>query len=243
MNAGVLNCEREEVCPSRNNRRGYSFVELMVTIAIVAVLSVIVGVLFAKLLSIQEREREEAYVREKLTDVCGAYADFLSIGSSIITTSTNATVVKYRQETGGVSLETGLVTRVAYLTSTMNVTNNTMDLNVFSLDPEQDELDKVISSKVTHRASGDAELLPLLGDIVSCTLTPLETGTSLQGREMAERDLLLCEKMVPHANFNTTAAALGRLVVKARYTIENDDGEPVAKTVTVERVVRLWNGE
>ena len=103
--------------------QGFTVVELMVTIVIVAFLSATVGTFVCKLLTIQERDREEAYIREKLTDICGAYADFLSIGSSISSTtgvSNQETVVKYRSETGGVSLETGIVTRVAYLVAAMN---------------------------------------------------------------------------------------------------------------------------
>ena len=128
----------------RYAKNGYTIIELMVTIVIVSVLAATLGVAFVKLLNIQEREREEAYVREKLADICGEYADKLSIGSSIISTSTNATIVKYRQETGGVSLETGLVTRVAYLSLQLSPTNDTVDMGIFSFE-NQDLIQKTYS--------------------------------------------------------------------------------------------------
>ncbi len=221
-----------------NGSRGYTIVELMVTIVIVSVLAVSVGVFFVKLLNIQEHEREEAYVREKLADICGEYADKLSIGSSIINTSTNATIVKYRQETGGVSLETGLVTRVAYLSSLLNSTNDTVDMNIFSIE------NRDLSRKIARSARGDAHLLPLVGDMVSCTFTPLKTSTStLNVETMNDTDAGMCAKMVPHAVFEATDAALGWLQVTARYRVKNDKGELETKTATAGRVVRLWNRE
>ena len=141
MIMGVGDYVRTGVRTSQNRMGGYTVVELMVTIVIVSVLAATVGMFFVKLLTIQEREREEAYIRERLSDICGVYADFISIGSSFSTAtnlSDQATVVKYRQETGGVSLETGLVSRVAYLTSLMNTTNKTIDLNILYSTDEKD---------------------------------------------------------------------------------------------------------
>ena len=69
---------RTGVRTSQNRKRGYTVVELMVTIVIVAVLAATLGMFFVKLLRIQEREREEAYIRERLADICAAYADFVS---------------------------------------------------------------------------------------------------------------------------------------------------------------------
>lgn len=226
-------------------RHGYTVVELMVTVLIVTVLATAAGAFFVKLLNIQEREREEAYVREKLSDICGAYADMLSVGSSIIASnnpSNQVSIVKYRQETGGVSLETGHVTHVAYLTSSMDATNNVMDFNVLSLNPEEDNLDKKFLIKLTRHASGDAALIPLPGDMVSCTLMPLgTTGGGPVAEEMSEEDDYVSRWKAQKEGygFEMTDAALGRLEVKALYK----KGEYVLKTVTVERVVRLWNKE
>ena len=222
-----------------NGRRGYTVVELMVTVVIVAVLAVTLGVFFVKLLSIREREREEAYIREKLSDICGMYADALSVGSSV-STKTNldnqATIVKYRHETGGVSLETGVVTRVGYLTSLLNTTNRTVDLNVYAF--ERGHKSQIfanekenLSRKLTRRASGDARLIPLAGDMVSCTITPL----NCVGQPGADNEF---------AGFvAATNAALVYLQVSARYSVEDDDGNIVKKTATARRVVRLWNHE
>ena len=224
----------------QKSTRGYTIVELMVTIVIVAALSVTVGVLFVKLLAIQEREREEAYIREKLTDVCGAYADMLSIGSSILTTADlSSQVVKYRQETGGVSLETGLVSRVAYLASSLNTASKMLDLKAFSLELGD------ISRKLTRRASGDAALLPVIGDVVNCKITPLGIGANTpQTAPMNDMDRRFCEEMISSVAFQqVTNAALGLLQITAAYKVKNDDGETVTKNVEVERVVRLWNKE
>ena len=197
----------------------------MVTIVIVAVLTATVGVLFVKLLTIQEQEREEAYVREKLADFCGAYADFLSVGSSMGTSTalTNSAVeVNYRLEAGGVSLETGIVSRVAKLTSSINMTNDTVDLGIYAFEQ------RVLRRKISRNVNGDALLLPLPGDMVSCKITPLNYNPG---------------KTKEKSGFQTTDAALGYLEVEARYAVENDDGEITNKTVTAGRVVRMWNRE
>jgi len=211
----------------QNVREGYTIVEVMATIVIVAVLAATVGTFFVKLLRIQERDREEAYIREKLADVCGAYADALSVASSFGThenplTGGTEVRVDYRLETGGVSLETGQVTRVAHLTSEVNLTNRTVDLKVFGF--EQREL----VEKLSRIARGDALLLPLAGDMVRCTIMPLNA---------------VGDTRVDDTGFATADAALGYLQVVARYSVKNDDGELVEKTVEVGRVVRLWNRE
>ena len=202
-------------------RLGYTVVELMVTLVIVAVLATTVGVCFVRLLSVQENEREEAYIREKLADVCGVIADDLSIGTSI-SLSTNLVqrdvIVAYRQETGGVSLETGRVTRVAYLTLTLNATNRTMALSAYRREPEG--WTRTLSSSL----NGDAALIPLAGDLVACTVTPLNAT------DMTEKD-----------GVQTSDAALAYLQVSARYAVRNDDGDLEEKTATAGRVVRLWN--
>ncbi|MBR5548725.1 MAG: type II secretion system protein [Kiritimatiellae bacterium] len=211
----------------QNVRDGYTIVEVMATIVIVAVLAATVGTFFVKLLRIQERDREEAYIREKLADVCGAYADAMSVASSFGTrenplTGETEVRVDYRLETGGVSLETGQVTRVTHLTSEINVTNRTVDLKVFGF--EQREL----VEKLSRIARGDALLLPLAGDMVRCTIMPLNA---------------VGDTRVDDTGFATADAALGYLQVVARYSVKNDDGELVEKTVEVGRVVRLWNRE
>lgn len=209
-------------------RCGYTIVELMVTIVVVSVLAVSVGAFVVKLLTLHEQEREEAYIREKLVDICGAYADFLSVGSSIsaqTNLSDQAMVVKYRQEAGGVSLETGSVSRVVYLTSTLNTTNRTMDLNVYSRELGE------LSRKLSRHVNGDAHLLPLLGDIVSCTITPLNA------------EVLKTDDDPLFAGFQTSDAALGYLQVTAKYQIKNGEGQIEAKTASAGRVVRLWNHE
>jgi prepilin-type N-terminal cleavage/methylation domain-containing protein len=215
-------------------RVGYTIVELMVTIVIVAVLAATVGMFFVKLLTIQEREREEAYIREKLSDICAAYADDVSVGTSfyIDTNFLNqATAVKYNQETGGVSLETGRVSNVAYLTtqmhafrkgnSTLGINNvgGVIELDVYSLSPEG------LNKKISRTANGNAPLIPLFGNVINCTITPLNYTKTEVGTN----------------GYETTDTALGLLKVTALYEVENDNGERVKKTASAERVVRLWN--
>ena len=209
----------------RHVKDGYTIVELMVTIVIVSVLAATVGMFFVKLLNIQEREREEAYVRERLADVCGAYADMLSVGR-LFRTSTNAVnqaiSAEYRLETGGVSLETGMVTRVSHLTSFVDMLSGKLNLDIYGYEGG------VLQQKLSRNASGDAELMPLLGDVLSCTIAPL--NYSSQGAVVTN-------------GYLTTDAALGYLEIKAQYMVKNDDGEFEAKTVAAGRLVRLWNRE
>lgn len=198
--------------------RGATIVELMVTIVIVSILAATMGMFVVKLLTIQENGREEAYVREKLADICAAYADFLSIGSSVVSNNQDM-IVMYRQETGGVSLETGRVSRVAYLTSSIDtrekIADRTLDLKIYAND------EGAIRQMFSRRLSGDALLVPFKGDlpdIVSCTLTLLKTNS------------VVCQ-------------ALGYLQIAAKYEVENDDGSVSSKIVTAGRIVRLWNRE
>lgn len=210
----------------RNDQGGYTIIELMVTIVIVSVLTASVGMFFSKLLTVQEREREEAYIREKLADICGAYADAMSVGSSFCTRTNPLThamdiMVNYRQETGGVSLETGIATRVTQMISSIDATNNTMDLDIYGF--SQGDLVRMLQRKTT----GNASLIPLQGDMVSCTITPLNYSALSQDGE----------------GYSTNNAALGYLEVRARYKIKNDAGDFEEKTATAGRVVRLWNKE
>lgn len=212
----------------QSGRRGYTVVELMATLVIVTVLAATVGTFFARLLSLREREREEAYVREKLSDLCGAYADALSVAASF-STATNgagqAFVAKYRQETGGVSLETGVVTRVAHLAAWVDATNRTAELRIYAHEPEGGR-----ALRIARSADGSAPLIPLAGALVRCTLTPL----NVQAAATADADF---------PGLQGEDAALGWLELAARYTAEDEDGKAVAKTVTAGRVVRLWNRE
>lgn len=192
-----------------NLKRGYTVVELMVTIVIVAILAATVGTFIVKLLTLHENDREDAYIREKLIDICGTYADMLSVGS-LINTNRFGLQVTYRRETGGISLETGVVSRVTSLAST--VTNGTVKVDAYGL-----ELGESILRRVRH-ANGNAALIPQTGNIVSCTVTPVNA-------EILE------------------SAALGNLSLEARYQVRNEDGNLETRVTRVERIVRLWNHE
>lgn len=214
-------------CDFPNRWRGLTLVELLVTIAIVSIVAATLGVSVVRLLTIQEREREEAYVRERLSDMCGAYADYISIGTTFGENDdiTNRVVrVKYRLETGGVSLETGTVTRAAFLSTMLNATNGTAAMHVDAFE------DRELMRKVTRHMRGDAALIPLAGEIISCTITPLNFTNTWT--EAWEGD-----------NVKAYSSALGYLQMAAKYCIEDEYGETVTKTATVGRVVRLWNRE
>lgn len=209
---------------NRYGRYGYTIVELMVTIVIVSVLATTVAIFLSKLLTIQERDREEAYIREKLADICGAYADAISVGMSFGTRTNFLSQamdikVNYRQETGGVSLETGRVTRVTQMLSSIDVTNRTVDLSFYGLNQGD------VIRRLHRRSKGDASLIPLPGDMVSCTIMPLNYSAVAQDGE----------------EYWTNNAALGWLEVKARFKVKNKVGESVLKCATAGRVVRLWN--
>lgn len=192
---------------SSNSKWGYTVVELMVTVVIVAVLAATIGIFVAKLLTLHENEREDAYIREKLADICGAYADLVSIGSSSSTNLRNV-IVAYRPETGGVSLETGVVSHVTSLVSSLNTGNWTENLSAYGGT-------NVLRS---FRMNGDADLIPLMGDVVSFEVSPLDA-------------------------LNLESASLVNLRVRARYRVKNENGDYEIKTTEVERIVRLWNHE
>lgn len=193
------------VMDSADKMSGYTIVELMITIVIVAFLAATLSMFFARLLTIQEDEREEGYVRETLSDICGLYADNLSVGSSLAT-NLNGFAVMYRGETGGVSLETGRVSHVTSLTSFVNKVSHALNMNIATLE----------QGIKYHNLRGDAVLIPLTNSLVGCTLTPLT---------------------VPGEG----ETALGYLKLVA--TFEADKAEHLMKTVTVGRVLRLWNRE
>lgn len=198
----------------QSGKRGYTVVELVVTIAIVTVLAATVGTFVVKLLTFQENEREDAYIREKLTDICAAYADFLSVGSAVNTNLFGMTVA-YRQETGGVSFETGIVSRVTSLITSLNTNRWTVELNAYGSESGSNVL------KLARTANGNAPLIAMRGDmpdIVTCALSPINALT-------------------------IETAALGNLRVEANYRVKKKDGEYETRATCVERIVRLWNHE
>ena len=216
----------------KNGLYGYTIVELLVIVLIVAFLATTLGMFFVNLLTIQENEREDAYIREKLVDICGMYADYASVGESFQTNS-QITLVKYREETGGVSLETGRVSRVTRLmTSNGNadaINANKPNFEIGSIEWNEDKLTFI--SKISRFLRGDAELIPLVGNKVICSITPLNFNVT---RPVGDDYF---------GNLQTTDAALAYLQVVSEYKVKNDEGKYESKTVKVGRIVRLWNRE
>lgn len=206
-------------------RFGYTIVELMVTIVIVSVLAATLGTFVVKLLTIQEQDREEAYIREKLADVCATYADFLSLGTNI-STGVSDFIAIYPHETGGVSLETGRVSRVAEL-STSNTRNRaelvTIDLNVGTFEQGKETL----VNKYSRTLRGDD--------------TPLMNPKSLKELKIGENNdgnINLFYKLEPLLPGN---GALWNFRVMAQYKVTYEKGRQENKTLMAERIVRLWN--
>ena len=190
--------------------RGYTIFELMVTVVIVTILAATVGIFFVKLLTLKEQDREEAYIRERLADICGVYADFISVGSSVDVHTNminHPLTVTYRQEAGGVSLETGLVSRVSSVEASVNAFSGAVNMDVYGRDGTNNVL------RLSRSINGNASLIPLAGDIVSCTIAPLGSDDG----------------------------ALRTLRVEARYQVRNDDGVLETRRASAERIVRLWN--
>jgi len=202
-------------------RRGYTVVELMITICIVSILVSTICTYFVKLLTLQENEREEAYIKEKLSDICANFSDYISIGTNIDNRLSDF-VVSYRYETGGVSFETGRVSRVSGLTASLNPSSSvdqpvTMDLDVATF-----EQGTVNEKKFSRNFRGDDMSLISLNDI---------------------KELKITNKGRVDLRFQLTklnmSASLWNLRLVADYEVEDDDDPK--RTVTAERIVRLWN--
>lgn len=214
--------------PDHRLSRGYTVSELMVSVLVVIVLMTASGSFFAKLLSIQERDREEGYVREALAELCAVYADFMSVGSAFSLSNQNF-VVKYRQETGGVSLETGRVMRAAYLKAS-NVTNNLLERKMLDLRV----LDGFLEQRYSRGIMGAAALIPFKGDIdIVSSITPLGTTTPVL-KDETDTNLV---------GFVAADSALGYLRMTAEYKTEDARGSIVTNVISAGRVVRLWNRE
>ena len=203
-----------------NVKCGYTIIELMVVIVIVAVLAATIGTFVVNLLTLQEQEREEAYIREKLVDISGVYADYLSVGSIVSNAVGYNFDVAYRQETGGVSFETGRVIRVAMLRSLEKsfVSFNNMEGKDLHIDTFDTRGDRLNFSK---------EFCGV--DI------PLMTATDLK---INDRPVLVRCWINP-----LSYSALWNLHVRADYWVKKDNGNLVPTNATTERIVRLWNHE
>ena len=207
---------------------GYTIVELMVTVVIVSVFAVGMGTFVSKLLSLQERDREEAYIREKLVDICATYADFLALSTNI-STSASDFVASYRHETGGVSFETGRVSRVAELATALNVLSKTglvtIDLNARSFRIGEDGL----TNDFSRTMRGDD--------------TPLVNPRAMKGLKIGDGNdgnVNLSFELEPLSTKNEDDA-LWNFKVNAHYKAVYAKGGTTNKTVTAERIVRLWN--
>ena len=211
---------------------GYTIVELLVTILIVTIFAASVGMLAVKLLTLHEKNREDAYVREKLLDICAIYADYLSLGSSIGTNNFE-TIVKYRMETGGVSFETGVVSHVTHLISALNPLKKTVDLGTYTLKDGNMKVAKSFSwngdaSLIVHNGNMFARIVGFMIRPLRYTGDPELTWTADGGQE----------ELTGEPVSQMTDAAFGYLELTAQYQSADDNR---LNTVRAGRLVRLWN--
>lgn len=203
--------------PQSGINHGFTIVELMVTLVVVALFAVGLGVFVSKMLTFQENEREEAYIRENLVDVCGAYADFMSVGSSIsaIMGSTGLYGVDYRKETGGVSLETGIVSHVTAITSAWSVVRHIGDKPYSKLDINAYGIDEFGQStnKLHRNAESFSSLIPIKGTNYVARFNFVPTGRS----------------------------GLVKLEIAVEHGVKIKNGMVTNAITRVERIVRLWN--
>jgi len=194
----------------------------MVTILIVSVMATSLGAFFVKLINLHEKEREEAYIREHLLEICANFADYMSIGTNVVY-STSEFVVSYRHETGGVSLETGRVVRASQMTASVNSINDEKQPKIMHLNVAAFEQGKVNANKFSRNLRAD-----------DTPLIPLNSLKELRLKNGGKVDL-----SYEIRKFNTDAS-LWKLKIIAEYEVEDDDDDPRRK-VEVERIVRLWN--
>lgn len=146
---------------------GFTIVELLVTMLITTIVVVVFGLGVVRLLKLEESNRQEGYIRERLTMITSTYADYLSMGSGLwpvdLPDNVKGYCTEFRTETGGVSFETGKVTRVVGMTS--SVSNGFFNIGINTAG----EISNVLLEK---HISGAAELLPVLSLITDISIYP-----------------------------------------------------------------------
>lgn len=114
---------------------GVTLVELLVVVVITSIVAVGLSFAISASLRFNQQYREESYVRERLCDVLERVSDYLSMANAApVSNGVWSGSAQYRMETGGVSFETGRVSRVtgtAYAVNNMN-----MDVEIDTGDPQ-----------------------------------------------------------------------------------------------------------
>ena len=194
------------------NTKGFTVVELCVTVLIVAILSVWLGGSIVRMLKLRESNREEGYMREKLALICAEMADYLSMANTITPVSTQyGTVLKggFRMEMEGVSYETGKVTKVEaiYLSGTNGMFNLVLDT-----------ADNRYNGSIRQTLDADGMLINVMAKIVEFRIDP------------------------PIAYGVTNYFPLHMLTVSATNSYYDIVGNTNAvRRVTAKRGFRLWN--
>ena len=202
------------------DKRAFTIIELCVTMLIVAFLCVAMGGSIIRLLRLRESDREEGYMREKLTLICGEVADHLSMAQSIaIGVDQHGLILKggFRMETEGVSFETGKVVKVRGLY--LSGTNGTFNLAMDTADARYESItDTEGLYRKKQTLDADGMLMEVLAKIVEFRIDP------------------------PMAYGVTNFLPLHVLTVSATNNYYDIVGNTTAvRRVTSKRGFRLWN--
>ena len=146
---------------------GFTLVELLITMLITTIVAAVFGLGVVRLLRLEESNRQEGYIRERLTMITSTYADYLSMGSKLwpvnFPNNVKGYSTEFRTETGGVSFETGKVTRVVGMTS--SVSNGLFNIGI-------NTAGEMFNGFLEKHISGAAELLPVLSLITDVSIYP-----------------------------------------------------------------------
>lgn len=153
-------------CKDNAVKFGFTIGEMLITMLITTIVATLFALGISRLLKVEESNRQEGYIRERLTMITSSYADYLSMGSSLaLAEGPNHTKVYqtyFPMETGGVSFETGKVVRVVGMATSVSNGLFNVCMNTAGRD-SPDVLEKHVS--------GAAELVPVLAMITDVMIT------------------------------------------------------------------------
>ena len=205
------------------SRKGFTVIELMITILIVVILTVSFGGALSGLLCLHEKDREEGYMREKLAYICGEFADYFSladkVGRFMDENGKAVYAAGFRMEADGVSYETGKVVKVSniYVSATNGIFNVAMR-NADARYRRAGDSDDVFYKR--QEMSSDGMLYEVMSKITVFSIDPLP----IDGMWHTNQYYML-----------TVAATNGYFDIRGATN--------AIRTVVSRRAFRLWNAE
>lgn len=192
---------------------GVTLVEMLVTLLLVMIVAVGLSTAISAALSIEQRYREESDIRTALA----LQMDYAERYFSLATSITNQQTAAFRQETDGISMETGHWNRVSGVT--LSTTNNVLNFRITSNDSERHDAvaDREFSADSMLRAS------LVQTNATRCTYARLEGDGTV-------RRLVLKTDFLEKVRTNTVAGTRMWLTTVTR-----------TNTISVERPIRMWN--